>query len=142
MARPTIVLSLVERGWQAARECSLDLQRQGICVTHLLKGHLSQSVRSLIEPKPHVRIISVHRAFFWPTAWLICLGLTLTGKLKSLLVDNERSYHRFSWWAQGARLNLTMVRQGTEGYEFWVGPRRISRAAWWTEVLEQSCVSP
>ena len=138
--RWTVVLSLVERGWQAARECSLDLQPRGICVVHLLKGRLSRSVRALIEPKPHVRIISMPRKLFWPVMWLVCCGLILTGRLRSFLVDNERSYRRLSWWARVARLNLTMVQQGVEGYELRVGSQHLSRSTW-RELLEHPCAS-
>ena len=138
--RRAIVLSLVERGWQAARECSLDLGPQGVCVIHLIKGHVDRSVRALITPKPHVRTLSVPRRLFWPVLWLVCLGLTLTGRLRALLVDHERSYRRLSWWARMAHVNLTMVQQGTAGYELWIGSKPVSRAVW-REAVVGACAS-
>lgn len=129
--RPVIVLSLVERGWQAARECSLDLHRRGVCVIHLIKGTLDHAVHALIAPQPHIRLMSVARSWFWPMAWLLCTALTLSGQLRAVLVDNERSFRRLRGWTRLAGINVIMVRNGREGYEVWAGSRCIARSRWY-----------
>ena len=107
-----MVLSLVERGWQAARERSLELQAQGVPVLHLVKGRLSRPVRELIDPKPNGWIVSVPRSLFWPSVWVACLWLTAWRRLRTIWVDNERSFRRLARWAQIARLELAIVRSG------------------------------
>ena len=125
-----VVLSLVERGWQAARELSLDVQPHGVRVIHLIKGRLSHAVYQLITQKPHVRILSVPRPFFWPMLGLVTIGLLLIGRLRAVLVDNERSFRRLRGWTSWASLTVTMVQQGARGYELRCGPEPLSRAAW------------
>jgi len=131
MSEPrVVVLSLIERGWQAARELSLGLRQEGVCVVHVIKGRLDRSVKALITPVPNVRLISVHRQLFWPLIGLLAAGWWLRGTLRSLLVDNDRSYNRLRGWARLLRLDLTVVRAGTHGYELWVGSDRVAEAAW------------
>lgn len=116
-ASPPVVLSLVERGWQAARECSLELQQQGMCVIHLVKGRLSGAVHAMIAPKPHIHVVSMSRNLFWPAAWALCGWLSLTGRLRSVMVDNERSMRRVRRWVRRPRVNPVLVREGRDGYE-------------------------
>ncbi|MBI3331170.1 MAG: hypothetical protein HYZ96_03555 [Candidatus Omnitrophica bacterium] len=104
--KPPMVLSLVERGWQAARERSLDVQRQGGCCVHLVKGALSPAVHAMISPQPRVRVVSVRRALFWPTAWAWCVGWLATARLQEVWVDNERSFRRVRRWVGGSRVSL------------------------------------
>ena len=133
--RQIIVLSLVERGWQAARECSLDARQQGIDFVHLIKGRLTRAVRALISPRPNVQIVTIPRSLFWLWAWALLIGSSVSGRLRSVFVDNERSYRRLQGWTRVARVNLIIVRQGSGGYELWSGPQRLSPAAW-REALE------
>lgn len=128
--RPAVILSLVERGWQAARELSLDLQRDGFRSIHLIKGRLDRSVHSLIAPQPHVQLVSWHRRVFWPATALLTLGWFMTGRLRAILVDNDRSYRRLRGWARVGHVHLALVRQGPQGHELWIGPQQISRADW------------
>jgi len=132
--RRILILFLVERGWQAARELSLDLQQEGVVVVHLIKGRLDRSVRHLIMPKSHIRLLSVDRRLFWPAAWGLLLWWGCIGRLRALLVDNDRSYRRFQRWAHVARLKLAMVRQGAHGYEVWVGAERVPEVSWRSSV--------
>jgi len=142
MSEPrVVVLSLIERGWQAAREFSLDLCQSGVCVVHVIKGNLSPSVRALITPAPNVRIISVHPQLFWPVAWVLLTGWWLTGRLRSLLVDNDRSQGRFFRCARLLHLNLTVVRAGAHGYELWIGPQQVSQPVW-REAVARQCALP
>ena len=120
--RQPVVLSLVERGWQAARECSLDLQRQGGCVVHLVKGRLEPAVHAMIAPQPRVRVVSVRRTLFWPAAWAWCMGWLVTARLRMVLVDNERSFRRVRRWVGGSRVSLVRARQGGQGYELQAHP--------------------
>lgn len=136
-----IVLSLVERGWQAARECSLDVEGAGVTVIHIVKGRLSRSIRAMFAPRPHIRIISMPRNLFWLVTGLLFIGVSLAGRLRVVLVDNDRSYRRLGGWVrflgfqQGLDVwipvNLLMVQEGPEGYELWAGREQISRSSWY-----------
>ena len=105
-SRQPVVLSLVERGWQAAREHSLDVQREGGRVIHLVKGRLEPAVHAMIAPQPRIRVVSVRRALFWPVAWAWCLGWLATARLQAVWVDNERSLRRVRRWVGGSRVRL------------------------------------
>ena len=128
--RPALILSLVERGWRAARECSLDIQRDGVCVLHLVKGRLDPELRWLVVREPTTRLISVARRWFWPVAWLVFLRCLSSGRLRSVLVDNERSFRRLQRWTRLTHVNLVMVREGPEGYQLWADHHQVPRAAW------------
>ena len=118
MSEPrAVVLSLVERGWQAARECSLDLHGKGVCVIHLIKGSVSPHVLALVTPTPHIHLVSVPRTLFWPGALATCVWLVMCGLLRAVLVDNERSHRRLSRWVPWARVHVVLVHQGQGGYE-------------------------
>ena len=135
-----VVLSLVERGWQAARECSLDAEGKEVQVLHLVKGSVDPDVLALIAPKPHIRLVSVPRTLFWPLAWLTYIRWVMTGRLHAVLVDHERSLRRVRAWVGGTSVRVLMVRQGHDGYEVWRGDQRLPRAAWY-EVMGSSCAS-
>ena len=92
--RRVLVCSLVERGWQAAREYSLDVRYGELEFLHVVRGRLDRSVRALIVPRPNTRLLSISRRWFWPAAWSILAWGVLTGRLRTVLVDNDRSFRR------------------------------------------------
>ena len=125
-----IIVSLVERGWQAARECSLEVQGDGIHVVHLIKGRVEPAVRALSPSRPGIRLVSLARSLFWPLAYLATIGWLASGRLCAVLVDNERSQRRLRTWCHLARTPVWLARQGSEGYELWAGADRLGRAPW------------
>ena len=129
---PPMMLSLVERGWQAQRECSLEARRDGVRMIHLVKGWVDPAVRALSPPQPGIRLVSVARTLFWPLAWLMATGCWSSGRLRAILVDNERSQRRLRTWVQLARTPVWLARQGPEGYELWAGADRLGPAPWRT----------
>ena len=134
------VLSLVERSWQAARECSLDLDRRGVAVIHLIKGGVDPEVLALVTPRPNIRLRSIPRRLFWCVAWSCWVWLLLRERLRVVLVDNERSLERLRRWAQFTHVHLMVVRQSHEGYEVWAHDRRMSPGTW-REALGELCES-
>jgi len=129
--RRPLVVSLVERGWQAARACSLDHELQQIQWVHIVKGRLDRSVKTLIAPRPNVRIISVPRPLFWPWTWIVAMAAVLSGRLLALLVDNDRSLRRFGGWGRIAGVRVAKVLPGPAGYEVWADRQPIPRADWY-----------
>ncbi len=98
-----VILSLVERGWQAAREWSLRERPPHTSVVHLIKGTLQAEVRSLIRPVPQVELVAVSRTLFWPMAVGLFLWHAYRGRLQAVLVDNQRSERRVRAWIQWIR---------------------------------------
>ena len=107
--RPAVVLSFVERGWQAAREQSLMLQQDGISVVHLIKGRVSSEVLALVRPSPTMRLVSVRPWWFWPWAFGWVLWARWRGVLQGVLVDNERTQQRVTSWLQQTHIPVTDV---------------------------------
>ena len=104
--RRSLVCSLIERGWQAAREYSLDTQRSESDFLHVVKGRLDRSVRALVAPRPNIRLLSIPKRWFWPAAWSILAWGVLTGRLHAVLVDNDRSFRRLEAWMRAAGVSL------------------------------------
>ena len=125
-----LVLSLVERGWQAARECSLDLQEANVEWLHVVKGRLSRAVQAMVAPQPRIRLMSVPKTLFWPMIGLLVGAGAVSGRLRAVLVDNPRSLRRLDRLGRMVRVPVAMVQEGAEGYEVWLGTARLSRAAW------------
>ena len=125
-----VILSLVEHGWQAARECSLALERHGVRVIHLVKGSLDHRVRQLIIPHATIRMMGMPRALFWPAVYGALVRWRLGGRLRLVLVDNDRSRQRLQRWTAWMKLDLFKVTQGLDSYELWQGGTRIPLAAW------------
>ncbi len=130
MAEDGVVLSLVEHGWQAARECSLALECHGVRVVHLVKGSLDRRLRQLIIPHPTIQLIDVSRALFWPAVYGTLVRWRVQGQLRLVLVDNDRTRQRLRRWARWLGLELLKVTQGSDGYELWEGSTRIPLAVW------------
>lgn len=104
-----IILSLVERGWQAAREWSLHQRPPQATVIHLIKGSLDAEVRALIRPVPMVGMIAIPRTVFWPVAFILFVRYACVGRLRAVLVDNARSLHRLGRWTRWVPVPLTMI---------------------------------
>jgi hypothetical protein len=105
-----VVLSFVERGWQAAREWSMTQRPPGATVIHLIKGSLDAEVRALIRPVPMVRLIAIPRTVFWPVAFILFVWYACVGRLRAVLVDNARSLKRLGLWAKWIPLSVTLVQ--------------------------------
>ena len=110
--RRALVCSLVERGWQAAREYSLDARYGELEFLHVVKGRLDRSVRTLIAPRPNIRLLSISRRWFWPAAWSILAWSVLTGRLRTVLVDNDRSFRRLEAGMRVAGICLMRLQPG------------------------------
>jgi len=137
------VLSLVERGWQAARTLSLEVQSDRIRVVHVIKGWLSREVRAMIHPTPAIRILAIPRAWFWVGAMVSVAALMCRGRLRTIVVDNERSFRRVRRWtrcarfARFARVSVTFIQPRPDGYALSVDAQELPTAAW-CEALTRS----
>lgn len=127
--RAPLVCSLIERGWQAARECSLDPTLSRARFLHLIKGRVSRSVLLLIAPRANVRVVALPKLCFWPAVWVVCLWGLATGGLRGLLVDNDRSVRRLLGWATLLRTRPLKVLPGPDGYEVWLNRQRVERGS-------------
>jgi len=117
------VLSLVERGWRGARECSLALSQRGIPVTHLVKGWVGREVRSMIHPHPLIRVIDVPRRLFRVRLGMILLGDLLARHIRWVLIDNDRTLRQLRWWCRLFGVTLVCIRDVQAGYELTVDGR-------------------
>ncbi len=120
------VLSLVERGWRGARECSLILSARGISVTHLIKGSLSPDVRVMIQTVPHTRIIDVPRLWFRVATWGHVLFVGGRGMTRWVLVDHERTLRELSGWCRLTGVTCILIQPSGNGYQFSVEQRGAS----------------
>ena len=124
-----MILSLVERGWQAARVCSLEAEPHGVRVLHVVKGRLDRSVLALIEPKPHIRLVSLPKNFFWPVVFPLMAWCAAISRLRVVVVDNERSARRLAGWARALWVRLMIIQWHAGGYELREHGRVVDRAS-------------
>lgn len=109
-------LSIVERGWRGARECSLWLNERAIPVLHLIKGSLSAQVQAMIQPYPHIHLCSVPRLIFRVWMWGAICRETLAGRLRWVLIDHERTFRELAWWCRIFRVTLVLIRETDAGH--------------------------
>ena len=109
-------LFLVERGWRALRECSLDAGRRGITVTYLIKGSLSPEVRAMIGLTPLMRAVDVPRSWFYVVVWWCLIAGTLGGQLRWVVTDDERTLDVLAGWCERFRVSLLFVEATPGGY--------------------------
>jgi len=129
-AESSVVLSLVEHSWRDARNCSLDLAEHGVTVVHIVKGKLDRSVRDIIRPMPNIRMVVVARSLFWLVVGWHGLCCLVRGRLRGVLVDNERSYKRLHVLGKLAGIPPMLLKHSQNGYELWVGEKRVIYADW------------
>ena len=135
------VLSLVERGWQASRLCSLELAKHQITVTHLIKGSFPTNVYAIITPHQGISVRDYPKMLFWPVVWLISAAGLLHGNLRAVLVDNERSFKRMDLFIRFLfRLRPCRKRKAPivvlaiseqDGYRLIRGGAPISQDSWY-----------
>ena len=85
------VLSMVEKGWGAARRVSIELARQGIGVHHFVRGRLPRELIAVLTPYAGVRITGLPVRWYRPALWAMLLWRKLLGRPALVLVDNERA---------------------------------------------------
>ena len=128
---PSGALSVVERGWRGARECSLALAGRGIPVTHLIRGIVRPEFRAVIRPHTHVRLIDLPRAFYAVVLWPSLIVGGVLRRIRWVLVDNERRLGRLQRWAGPLGMTAVLVREGSCGYELVVGGRLVAIEDLW-----------
>lgn len=110
------VLSLVERGWCAARDVSLRLAGRGIGVEHLIKGKVGP-VKTFIAPHSLIRLIDSPRQLFpWVMGCRLLWG-RLTHRIGWVLCDNERTLARIEPWCRRLGVKVLWVREREAGYD-------------------------
>ena len=123
---PTDMLSLVEHGWQGARQCSLALEGRQVRVTHVIKGWLRADLRAMIAPHPHIRLVSAPRWAFYFVVWPLVIAKTLRGRLGWILMDHERSRAELAWWCRLFGIAPVMIQEQDGGtYDLAVGGRAV-----------------
>ena len=105
------MLSLVERGWGGARECSLKLQTMGIPVTHLIKGVLGDEVLGMIAPYPNIAIVDVPPLLFRLRFWCAVVAGTLSRRLRWILTDHPKTARELEWWCRWFRLTPVFIEE-------------------------------
>lgn len=89
--RKVQALSLVEKGWAAARALSLHLARKGIPVLHLVKGSIPRATREVLTPDRGVTLRDIPQRLYRAAAWVhLWLG-QLTGRTGIVITDNAKT---------------------------------------------------
>jgi hypothetical protein len=111
------VLSVVERGWFGARDCSLELSARGVPVLHAIKGRLTADELRLIEPRPLITIRAVPRPIFRAWLWLAIARLAARRRIRWCLVDHERTARELAPWLRLLGVRLIELRERADGYD-------------------------
>ena len=111
------LLSVVERGWRGARECSLTLALQGIRVTHLIKGRLGPEVRGLIRPVQGIALVAAPRWRFRLWFWAHLLSGAIRRRAMWALFDHERTLAAAGPWCRRLGVSPVLIREFGERFE-------------------------
>ena len=77
----------------------------------------------MISPYPLIRVLDVPRRLFPFYLWWMLISRTLTGQVRWLLIDNERTLRTVRWWCRRFHLTPVLVRECEERYELLVDGR-------------------
>lgn len=120
------LLSVVERSWQGARECSMVLAARGIRVVHLVKGRLAPEVRTLIQPVEGITLYDAPRWRFPLLLWTHLVAGALTRRVRWALFDHERTLASAGRWCRLAGVTAVLIRDSGEGVELSVQGRPLT----------------
>ena len=95
-----LVLSLVEHGWRATRECALAILPGGCTVTHLVRGTVPPDVRAVIRLQPGERLVGVPRPLYRVARTALFAVAALDRRACWVLADNERTLKEAAWWCR------------------------------------------
>ena len=119
-------LSLVERGWPAARRLSIRLAQKNIATVHVVKGALPRNVIEMITPYPGMRVTGMPKALFWPAVWLRAVAESARGRLAIVITDNERAQRRVAAWPGINPDTVVLAKPASAADELWIGGRLVS----------------
>ena len=120
------VLSLVEHGWQGARQCSLELEGRGVRVLHLIKGRLTRDELAMVAPKPHIRLRAVPR---WQFRLWVLAGLwrrLASRRITWLLIDHPRTLRELAGWCRAFGVVPLVIQENDDGYQLFLHEQPIS----------------
>lgn len=110
------IVSVVDRGWRGARECSIQLAGQAVEITHVIRGRLDPEIRALIQPYPHERLIDAPRRWHVVWVWGLVLWASRAGRLRWILVDHERRLQKLGPLARAVGARLAYLEEGEHGW--------------------------
>lgn len=90
MARSALrVLSLVEKGWSAARQATIPMTQRGARVTHLVRGRLPRALLRVITPYDGMTIRGIDRRWYRVIVWILLAFHQWVQPGSLVLVDNQ-----------------------------------------------------
>ena len=109
------VLSLVERGWPAARRVTIELTRVGAIVRHVVRGTIPDELREMLTPYQGMTISGVTPRWYRWRVWLILLRQAWRRRPLLVLVDHERAARWVARWFPALRHRLFLVHETADG---------------------------
>lgn len=127
MKRAPLAISLVERGWQAARTWSLAPEAAGWRVIHICRGWLTRDVRAVIGAAPGRQLWGApQRCYRW-LAWGAIGWYALRRCLGLVVVDNPRTFSRLQRGLRLLGVRLIHIDMDETGYGCWADAARQQR---------------
>lgn len=117
-------VSLVEKGWAAARQASIALAKSGIPVRHWVKGKLSRNLLDVLTPYPGIKITGVAPWIYRVVTGMVLAASLCRGKRLKILVDNERTRQWVSRCFPALKDSVILVLENADG-----SPRLLDAAA-------------
>lgn len=112
---PGCLISLVEKGWSAARRLSIAHVRHNGTVLHLVRGRLKKDVRAVLTPYPSMRLRGFMPRTYRFSVWAVLGWAGLTGCRPIVLVDNERAARWVGRCFPYLRQRLVLVEELPDG---------------------------
>ena len=113
--RGRLAISLVEKGWSAARRAGIAWVQRGGRIEHLVKGTLSRELLQQLTPYPATSITGVPRNWFRALAWLRLLTASVGPGTAMVIVDSERALAWFERRAPGLRGRFVLALEQAGG---------------------------
>lgn len=116
MARSGLrVLSLVEKGWSAARQATIPMTQRGARVTHLVRGRLPRALLRVITPYGGMTIRGIDRRWYRVIVWIILVFHQWVQPGSLVLVDNQPAAEWVRRMCPGFAGRMLLVQETPSG---------------------------
>lgn len=109
------VVSLVEKGWPAARRLSIRLVRSDVSVHHLVRGSVPQAVLAILTPYEGMTITGIAASWYRWAVWVTLMRAWVLRERLIILVDHERAAAWVARWFPRLAPRVFFVQEDAAG---------------------------
>jgi hypothetical protein len=119
------VVCLVETGWEGIRGLTLDLVKEGIASSCIIKGKLDNEVLEMITKYNQISLKSIRRSLFKVYIFMMFLKNFLLRNTICIVMDSKKNYHWVNKINKALRVKTILLVQDNLDYSLFNEGRPI-----------------